>query len=214
MSWPEILIIIAGAVMLFILIRRLPATSETKEQNMKNINKKNSKLVNLFKPLRQINWLFWQKKNKISVEEDLATNVKKPEDKAFWVEGQKGSGEGAAHLIANTYFDQAEEAFSKKDYRKAETLYIQAARENPKNIKIFNRLGVIYLETKNFADAIEAFSTTLRYDSSVGSRHFNLGVAYLGMGDNEKAKKCIREAIKLCPGNEKYQKVLDDLEKK
>lgn len=156
---------------------------------------------------------FRRKKHRPQEKEEL-DNLKKPEDRAFWIEDEQKEQASTAHIIAKTYFEQAEEMFAKKDWRRAERLFLEAARENPHDAKIFNRLGVIYLEYKKFHEAIEAFEAALKYDDKIGSRHFNLALAYLGQGSFEQAKASLMRAVSLSPNNEKYHEVLEEVKKK
>ncbi len=120
---------------------------------------------------------------------------------------------GEAQKIAHELIVQADEAFRKKDFKSAEKYYLQAATKDPDNARIYNRLGVIYLQTKNYKDAIEAFRGSLKFDDRVASRHFNLALAYLGKRDYRSAEKVLKEAIRLDPTNEKYRKTIDALQR-
>lgn len=108
---------------------------------------------------------------------------------------------------------QADEYFEKRNYPKAEELYIQAAASEPGNPKIYSKLGAIYLEQGNFYDAKEAFLAALKNDPDSASRHVNLGLAYIGLKDFFKAAQTFQDALKLDPKNKKYQKLLEKAEK-
>ena len=99
---------------------------------------------------------------------------------------------------------QADEAFDRKDFAKAEELYIKAASQEPSNAKIYNKLGAIYLEQSNFYDAKESFLQSIRLEPEVASRHVNLGLAYLGLKDYFKAGQALQDALQLEPKNKKY----------
>lgn len=120
---------------------------------------------------------------------------------------------GEAQKIAHELIAQADESFRRKDYKNAEKYYLQAATKDPDNARIYNRLGVIYLNTKNYKDAVEAFRGALKFDDRVASRHFNLALAYLGKHDFRSAEKGLKEAIRLEPTNDKYRKTLLALQK-
>jgi tetratricopeptide (TPR) repeat protein len=120
---------------------------------------------------------------------------------------------GESQKIAHELVSQADEAFRKKEFKKAERFYLQAATKDPENARIYNRLGVIYLQTKNYKDAVEAFRGALRFDDRVASRHYNISLAYMGKRDFRSAIKGLNEAIKLDPTNEKYRKTLDAIQK-
>jgi Tfp pilus assembly protein PilF len=108
---------------------------------------------------------------------------------------------------------QADDYFDKKNFPKAEELYVQAAASEPNNPKIYSKLGAIYLEQKNFYDAKEAFSAALKADPDNASRHINLGLAYMGLKDYFKAAQTFQDGLKLNPKNKKYQRLLERAEK-
>lgn len=106
-------------------------------------------------------------------------------------------------LISN-----ADDAYEKKKFLRAEELYLQAAIAEPTNCKIYNRLGAIYLEQKNYYDAKESFLQSVKIDPDKAPHHINLGLAYLGLKDYYKAEQSFSEALKLDPNNQKYQDLL------
>jgi tetratricopeptide (TPR) repeat protein len=120
---------------------------------------------------------------------------------------------GESQKIAHELMSKADEAFRKKDYKTAETCYLKAAVKDPDNARIYNRLGVIYLQMKNYRDAIEAFRGALKFDDRVASRHYNIALAYLGKRDFRSAEKGLKEAIRLDPANEKYRKTLQAIQR-
>lgn len=106
---------------------------------------------------------------------------------------------------------EAEDAFAIKDYRKAERLYLRLATEDPKNPKVYGRLGVIYLEQKNYEDARDALQAAIRLEPNVATRHFNLALTYIELGSKAKAIAAMESALKYDPSNRKYRKMLDDI---
>jgi TolA-binding protein len=120
---------------------------------------------------------------------------------------------GESQKIAHELISQADDAFRKKDFTTAEKYYLQAATKDPDNARIYNRLGVIYLQMKNYKDAVEAFRGAVRFDDRVASRHYNLALAYLGRRDYRSADRSLKEAIRQDPTNEKYRKTLDAIQR-
>lgn len=105
----------------------------------------------------------------------------------------------------------ADRAFSQKLWDEAEKYYIKSAVVSPKDPRIYSRLGVIYLEKKNYRDAKEALMTALAQDDTVATRHYNLAIAYSGLGDRKKAIISLGRALELGPGNEKYKRLKEKL---
>ncbi|MDO8513148.1 MAG: tetratricopeptide repeat protein [bacterium] len=215
-------IILSIAVIIFIVARRLPDTRYVEQHPRYNKPFSSpfiSKISDFFRGvlgklpiIRSRNWRGADTKPESG---ELEKELKKPEDRDFWIEsGGDPSSRLKPGLVVKAYFEEAEAAFQAKDYRKAEALFIEIAKDHPGDVKVFNRLGVIYLEQKNYEDAIEAFSTALRFDKTVASRFYNLALAHIGQGNCADAKKNLKEALLLTPGNEKYKKVLEQIEKK
>lgn len=105
----------------------------------------------------------------------------------------------------------ADEQFKQKHWEKAEQLYLKAVLHLPKEPKIYSRLGVIYLEKKNYHDAKEAFLTALQYDDGVASRYYNLALAHAGLGDRKKSLVAVKKALDIDSGNEKYIRLMEKL---
>lgn len=108
-------------------------------------------------------------------------------------------------------FQEAEDAFAIKDYRKAEKLYLKLAAENPRNAKVYGRLGIIYMEQKNHEDARDALQQAIKLEPGIASRHFNLALTYIQLGSKIKAVNAMEAALKYEPANRKYRKMLDDV---
>lgn len=108
---------------------------------------------------------------------------------------------------------QADDAYERKDFDKAEELYIKIAASEPNNAKVYNRLGAIYLELENFYDAKDAFLVAAKLEPDLASRQVNLGLAYLGLKDNYKAEQSFKNGLKLDPKNAKYQKLAEKAQK-
>ncbi len=108
-------------------------------------------------------------------------------------------------------FSKAEELFKKKQYISAEKWYIEAVKKNPKNSTIFSRLAVIYLDQKNFQDAIDSLNEAIRLNPNSAANNFNLSYAYNSEGNKKEAIINARKALRLDPKNKKYKKWLDQL---
>jgi tetratricopeptide (TPR) repeat protein len=109
------------------------------------------------------------------------------------------------------FFQLAENDFEKKDYEGAEKNYLLAIQKHPSNAKIYNRLGVIYLEKKRYLKAVEVFRKAISIDDKVASRYFNLAVAYFHLKDQKRALDAIQKALAIDKGNQKYQQMLEGL---
>jgi tetratricopeptide (TPR) repeat protein len=106
---------------------------------------------------------------------------------------------------------KAEDLFKKGRYISAEKWFIEAAKEKPKDAKIYSRLGIIYLQQKNFLDAEEALKESTKLDDGVASRFFNLSYALWCQSKFKQASDYAKRALRLEPENSKYKAWLEKL---
>lgn len=96
--------------------------------------------------------------------------------------------------------------------REAERAYLRGVAKNPKNPRLYNRLGAIYLKQRNYRDALEAFEAARDFDGSKASRHYNVALAAWQLGNLSKAREAIGEAIRLDPKSVKYTELQQQME--
>lgn len=109
---------------------------------------------------------------------------------------------------------EADRLFEKGDFSGAEKLYIQTAARDPQNPKIYNHLGAIYLEMKNFQDAKEAFREAIRLNGKKASQYFNFSMACLELKEYRNAIEALEKAVRLDKKNKKYRQALKEARKK
>lgn len=124
----------------------------------------------------------------------------------FWQKETSGETDEISGL-----FEEGDEFFRQGNYDKAEEFFLKAATRSPSDARVYARLGIIYLNQKNFNDAIESLKVAVKLDKYNPSRHYNLALAYLGNNDRQKATVSAREAITLDPVTKKYRQLLDHL---
>jgi tetratricopeptide (TPR) repeat protein len=112
---------------------------------------------------------------------------------------------------ANSPMDRAEDLFRKKQFISAEKWYIEAAKNDPKNSKIYSRLAVIYLENNNLKDAQESLEESIKLDPNVASRYFNLSYVYYSQSKFKEASDSARKALRLDGENPKYKAWIERL---
>lgn len=110
--------------------------------------------------------------------------------------------------------EQADQMFKNKKYQEAENIYIKLASREPNNPKVYNRLGVLYLEQSNFFDAKEAFRQTLNNDDKKATRWYNYSLACTGLKEYRNAIEALEKAIKLDNKNNKYGEMLKEVKGK
>ena len=107
----------------------------------------------------------------------------------------------------------ADALFAQKQFDKAEQLYLQLAKLDPRNPKLYNRLGVLFLELENFTDARDAFKAALAIDDARASRHYNYAMACYRLGQFREAQDSMIQALKRDPKNPKYQEFAEQIRK-
>lgn len=127
-------------------------------------------------------------------------------DHQFWQESATPE-----NLDLDSNYEEGEAHYKKGELEKAEKFYLKAAASHPGDAKIYARLGLLYLQQKNYSDAIESLKVAVKLDKYNPSRHYNLALAYTGNKDVQKAISSVREAITLDPVTQKYRQLLEQL---
>ncbi len=99
--------------------------------------------------------------------------------------------------------------FASGDLIRAEDSYLRAVAINPKDPKIYNRLGAIYLKNKNFKEALESFEAARDLDGGRASRHYNVALAAYESKDFSTAQNAIDQALKLDADSANYKQLKD-----
>lgn len=97
-------------------------------------------------------------------------------------------------------------------FKEAERAFLRAVAKNPKNPKLYNRLGAIYLKQRSYADALDAFEAARDLDASKASRHYNVALAAWHLQKRAKAREAIAQAILLDPLSQSYQELKNRIE--
>lgn len=187
----EIIIFIIFAIFILIYLKKTP---QIKNISFDFLENKKSQFKNNFKKIDH-------KEQKIDKKDKKFNNL------LFFSNDKNANKE---YIL----FENAEQFFIDKNYIEAEKIYIKIASINPKNLKVYNRLGVIYMENKNFKDAKESFGLAVKLDPKKASRHYNYALACLELKEYRNAIDSIRTAIKLDNKNSKYKIVLTELKNK
>lgn len=187
----EIVTVVILSILLWVLLRHWPDTEEAAPRQQ----------LNTKKPLEEHESPL-VKKNKVSWWSKIGQVFKQGYNSVVdWYErlGQNRAAQKAAATMSeelptsapNTVPEtappdttdstlliaKAEVAQRKGDYERAEKLLVKAASLDPKNPKIYSKLGIIYLEQgENFDEAEQSFRQALKYDPNNGYVHNNLGL--------------------------------------
>ncbi|MGB9873963.1 MAG: SPOR domain-containing protein, partial [Hydrogenobacter sp.] len=83
-----------------------------------------------------------------------------------------------------------------KNYSDAIANFYKAVQLSPKEPKVWNALGLAYMEAKEFQKAESAFQKALEVDPSYTEAKMNLGILYYNTKDYQRAKSTLLEALK------------------
>ncbi len=93
------------------------------------------------------------------------------------------------------YYDLGMSALSAKNYSEAIANFFIATQNAPNEPKVWNALGIAYMEVFEYEKAESAFRRALEVDKKFTEARLNLGVMYFRKKDYEKALREIRTAL-------------------
>lgn len=82
-----------------------------------------------------------------------------------------------------------------KNYSEAIANFFRATQLAPNEPKVWNALGLAYMEVQEYQKAESAFQRVLQVDKNYTEAKLNLGVLYYRQKDYEKALKVLREVL-------------------
>jgi Flp pilus assembly protein TadD len=93
------------------------------------------------------------------------------------------------------YYDLGMSALSAKNYSEAIANFFIATQKAPNEPKVWNSLGIAYMEVFEYEKAESAFRKALEVDKKFTEARLNLGVMYFRKKDYENALREIRTAL-------------------
>ncbi|MFZ8786703.1 SPOR domain-containing protein [Thermocrinis sp.] len=93
------------------------------------------------------------------------------------------------------YYDLGMSALSAKNYSEAIANFFIATQKAPNEPKVWNSLGIAYMEVFEYEKAESAFRKALEVDKNFTEARLNLGVMYFRKKDYENALREIRTAL-------------------
>jgi Flp pilus assembly protein TadD len=93
------------------------------------------------------------------------------------------------------YYDFGMSALSAKNYSEAIANFFTATQKAPNEPKVWNALGIAYMEVFEYEKAESAFRRALEVDKKFTEARLNLGVMYFRKKDYENALREIRTAL-------------------
>jgi tetratricopeptide (TPR) repeat protein len=104
------------------------------------------------------------------------------------------------HDFANSHRQEAAEVFLQAGLSEtAEMLFTQSLQEDPKNLHLYNRLGIALRQQQKHQEALDCYHKALKVDPKSEKIYYNLGILYFDLGQKEKSLDAFRKALKLRP---------------
>ena len=100
--------------------------------------------------------------------------------------------------------DEADELVKQGEFIPAEKIYIDIVSHNPKSIEAYEGLGMLYRKNKQFDQARETLSFSLKLSPDDASVLAALGELELDLGNEKKALEHLQKAVKKRSKNPKY----------
>ncbi len=102
--------------------------------------------------------------------------------------------------------EEGKRLFGLDRYTEALPLLVQAVNQNRKSARAQYWLGMTLYALNRDDEALEAFEQVVRRDRFWAPGHMGLGLAYMRLSNRRlDARKAMREAMRLDPGNAEYQ---------
>lgn len=199
----EIVLLIAIIGIFVIVARRLPDAMREHREEQTEKEVKEVVVTDTTPAVPTRRW-FWQKAapSQTSSPEQLPSTQQEPTNEA---QRQKLLSDDALLKEGDGYLKVGK-------LKEAERAYLRGVAKNPKNPRLYNRLGAIYLKQRNYRDALEAFEAARDFDDSKASRHYNVALASWQLGNLSKARDAIKRAISLDPQSTKYGELQQQME--
>jgi tetratricopeptide (TPR) repeat protein len=86
-----------------------------------------------------------------------------------------------------------------------------ALKVDPRNVHVYNRLGIAYRRQGKYIDAIEQYKRALKVAPNDENIYYNLGRALLEAARSEDARKAFESALKINPDFREVKKILSTL---
>lgn len=78
-----------------------------------------------------------------------------------------------------------------------EDQYLEAIKRNPNDKQAYEALGRLYLQNKNFTDAVEIYEYLTRLDAARDIYFSNLGISYYSVAEYQKAVTAYEKALNI-----------------
>jgi len=99
----------------------------------------------------------------------------------------------------DTELEKAKTAIARKDWAAAQAVLEPYTAANPRSADGFNLLGYSLRNLKKYDESLVAYKQALTLDPKHKGAHEYIGIAYVQMGQLDKAKEHLASLDKICP---------------
>jgi tetratricopeptide (TPR) repeat protein len=78
-----------------------------------------------------------------------------------------------------------------------EDLYLEAIKKNPHDREAYEALGRLYLQNRNYSDAVQTYEYLLKLDPTRDIYYSNLGLSHYSLREYQKAKEAYEKALSI-----------------
>ena len=93
--------------------------------------------------------------------------------------------------------EQADDFFEAGDLKKAERTYLKVLSQEPDDAGVYNKLGLVYLQDKNYKDAKASLKQALKLEPDNDTFYNNLGLLFYEMEKYEDAIEAYQKSIEI-----------------
>lgn len=97
------------------------------------------------------------------------------------------------------YYDEGHTLFEQQKYIEAAVKYSKAIEADKNNVYAYKELALCNLFRKRYKEGIELLQKAIEIQPESSDLHYNLGVTYESLGDDERAIECWKASLKYNP---------------
>jgi len=241
---PQILIVLAIGVIVYLAIKKFAYLSSVDTENLPEEKQAELKMKILEERLKRQAQLWGGKLQKFlsPAGKILQSRVKTwSHDLSQWQHKVKNkqkeilkSNPQHAQLLLRDLLAGGEKLLTEGQYGEAEQMFIEALTLDPRNTEVYDLLGRLYREQKNYPHALATFKHLLNLElkglelaekqangeenqeitvkkQRLAGRYVEVGELYQRQGELEKARETVKQAFKYDENNPKYLDFLCEL---
>jgi len=116
------------------------------------------------------------------------------------------------HSCTGTLYGYWARTVDPSKLERAVEFYERAFQLSPNRVIYRNELGRFYFDAGRYQEALRQLQLSLEIDPEFYATHYNLGLAYLKLGEKDRGKEHFQTALLLDPGCEECTRSLESLE--